>query len=247
MEHPLPKGIIDLAGIQQLKDAIDENIKAAQKGYGKKLVVVIGATRAGKSTLIELLKGTNIVRKVKIVEIEIDGEVYKEEKAVFAVKGSDDSGIGHQRYIACTDTMKFYSVGEHLYIIVDTAGLFDTNGPILEIAHKAAFDYILKHAESIKPIVLINFEEFSGSGSAIKSLAKTVSSIFNNDPKKLDESLTICLTHIENVNSQEISTRFLEMWKASQSSLLSKAINWLRHKNPKIQFIKDPCSYNKGS
>ena len=177
MEHSLPNGIIDLAGLRKLNDAIEENIKAAQMGYGKKIAVLIGATRAGKSLTIAILSGKKIVEKKLIVRSVILGKEYEQEKKVFAVKGSDDSGVGHERYIACTDTMKFYSVGEHPYIIVDTAGLFDTNGPILEIAHKAAFDYICKHAESIKPITLINFEEFSGSGSAIKSLAKIVSSI----------------------------------------------------------------------
>ena len=225
-----------------LQEAIDKNIQAAQACAGKKLIVCIGATRSGKSTTIAILRNKRIVAR----EMDIETSFAKVKKKIFAVEGdeNDDSGIGHQGFVACTDTMRLFDdTGE--YSIVDSAGLFDTNGAISEIAHKAAFDYIIQHAESIKPIILINYSEFSGSGGSIKALLKIVSSIFNNDVNKLEKSLIICLTHIKVPTAREdIITSLLDMYQAQANPILEKAITWLGEDNPRIQVIQNPCEYD---
>ena len=245
MVHTPTGDIIDLEGLRKLKEAIDRNISAANEGVGKKLIVVIGATRVGKSTTIAILTNKKIVKKTVEGTKNVLGKMVKSKQIVYDVedKGNDNPVIGHKKFEACTDTMSFFSCSNSEYILVDTAGLFDTNGTISEIAHKAAFDHILKHAESIKPLMLINYEEFSGSGNSIKSLIKIASSIFNNSEEKLEKSLVICLTHVPK-QRDDISDRFVAMFETTESLLLGKAIGWLNDNNPKFQIIEDPTSFN---
>ena len=234
--------VIDLNGLKKLKEDIDRNIQAASKGKGKKLIIFIGPTRSGKSTTIAILQNKRIVEKTEIIIVEINGEEFDEKKIVYDVKDAD-SGIGHERFKAFTDTMKFFPTTSSEYILVDGAGLFDTNGTIAEIAHKTAFDYILKHSESIKPVIVLNFEELSGTGNTFKSTLKIAASIFNNDNQKFEESLMVCLTHAGKASDEDIKARLLEMFKASRSNLLGKTLGWTKSGNERFQNIRNPCSH----
>lgn len=220
-----------------LQEAIDKNIQTVQPCAGKKLIVLFGSTRSGKSTTIAILRNQRILAR----EVKIETSFAKVKKKIFIVEGDDSS---HERFVACTDTMRLFDdTGE--YSIVDSTGLFDTNGVISEIAHKAAFDYIIQHAKSIIPIILINYSEFSGSGSYVKALLKIVSSIFNNDSNKLEKSLIICLTHIKiSASREDIITSLLDMYQAQANPILEKAIIWLGEGNPRIQVIQNPCKYD---
>ena len=245
---------IDLDGLKVLLEDIERNLQAVNKER-KKLIVLIGPARAGKSTTIAILRNKRIVTE----EITIESEGQRpRKKTVFDVNcDKPDSGIGHG-FIACTDTMRFFNIPPEFnsfnsdeYSIVDTAGLFDTKGAISEIAHKTAFDFMLQCAEFIKPVILFNYEELSGTGSAVTNLVKIVSSIFNNDTAKLDQCLITCFTHTGDIKLTKIEEKLgdlgdlLRSRKAHNSAILiGKVTNYIQKEDPRFQNIKNPCNYN---
>ena len=245
---------IDLDGLKILLEDIERNLQAVNKER-KKLIVLIGPARAGKSTTIAILRNKNIVTE----EITIESHGRKpRKKTVFDVScDKPDSGIGHG-FIACTDTMRFFNIPSEFnsfnadeYSIVDTAGLFDTKGAISEIAHKTAFDFMLQCSEFIKPVILFNYEELSGTGSAVTNLVKIVSSIFNNDSAKLDQCLITCFTHTEDIALTKIEEKLFDLEDLLRSRkaencaiLIEKITNYIQKEDPRFQNIRNPCGYN---
>ena len=245
---------IDLDGLKVLLGDIERNLQAVNKER-KKLIVLIGPARAGKSTTIAILRNKNIVTEE--ITIESHGRTPR-KKTVFDVSfDKPDSGIGHG-FIACTDTMRFFnippefnSVNADEYSIVDTAGLFDTKGAISEIAHKTAFDFMLQCSEFIKPVILFNCEELSGTGSAVTNLVKIASSIFNNDTAKLDQCLITCFTHSKHFAPEDIKNKLFDLEDLLRSKkaencaiLIDKITNYIQKKDPRFQNIPDPSGYN---
>jgi hypothetical protein len=142
--------------LTQLNDLLNEAKQKAQKGAGRKLVIVIGNTGDGKSTSINLLAGRALIRK----EVDDDWVLEADEPVV---------GIGHSLSVSHTLFSEVVEVPGKDFLLCDTPGFGDTRTDrAAKLCAGRGVQFAIEYAGAVQGILsVIDANSFSGSRSKV--------------------------------------------------------------------------------
>lgn len=160
-----------------------ENMKSSSKG--KELVVLVGITGVGKSTLINYMLGCKILRTKPILGRTLadcrDGKAFTSDRAV--------SGTQHpDLYIVNSKEKK--------YLFCDTPGFYDTTGARTRIEQTITTKAVLDHASELKILCLLQPDYFQLRSRQLTEACNALSGLFPNFESHA-ESILFLVTHSE--------------------------------------------------
>lgn len=177
---------------ETLLKLIIESLDNIEFVRGKEIILLMGATGAGKSTLVNYLLG----RKMKIVNgmMEVEGQTLAE--------------IGKNPMRSQTVHPGVYERDGRIYI--DCPGLFDTR--MLEgMWAKLSTQLLIKNSAQIKGIILVvdHASMLAMRGKPLLDLCESLT-IFFKDTQKLSNSISLVITRTEGYKSQPSATEITE-------------------------------------
>ena len=201
-----------LAGAKRKLEPIDVDLlrfykhnaeKSLKDIKDKDIIMFFGRTGAGKSTTLQFLAGSKMK---KIIDPStnlphIAFENVTNNKALDSVTCRPDKK-SETRYINIVNVnidsnkarLKNY---KDKVILCDCPGLSDTNGPEVDISNSLSIIKMLKLVNSVKPVVLIPFEEFEGRSILFKAFIISFLH-FVKDYEKFSEKFVYLITRAEN-------------------------------------------------
>ena len=163
-----------------LFQCIEKGKLEAEKAKSQEIIVVIGNTGSGKSTLVNYLFGCSMVRKSP-KQLGLTGldklVVVKSKRA----GGSNDEivQIGHAK-----TSMTFipHIVGdEQGHFFCDCPGFLDNRGAEINLANIVNIQRVLKSARSAKLVILINYHSLrADKGRGLSDTLKIVTDLFGS-------------------------------------------------------------------
>lgn len=139
---------IRILDVTALLDSVRQSSSAAEFIKGKDIIILLGSTGAGKSTMMHFLAGS------RMIFTDVDGIRHLEPEVVM-------NGLGDVK-LSCSSTSETTGIHavkvqgkEKTYIICDTAGLADTRGPVLDIANGIVMTEAIRSARSVKVVLFI--------------------------------------------------------------------------------------------
>ncbi|XP_043483460.1 uncharacterized protein LOC122511950 [Leptopilina heterotoma] len=196
-------------------------------GSNEDAIICLGATRSGKSTLINYLMGNELKG--------IQNSKYAEHKIVQANNESIGPEIGQGPTSKTTIPTKWTSNKLLGYSIFDAPGFDDNRGPVQDITNSFYLYLLMRNVKSLKFVLVIdfgdierdttipflkllhNFENFFGDKFAM--FFSSISVIFTKVPSEIDETevdiemikhlLNKTAVAIKNVSSTKVNN-FLE-------------------------------------
>ena len=171
-----------------LKLSVDERLECLQgciaagecraaKGDGCNMVMVIGNTGAGKSTLVNFLHGC------VMESVRLDSEQGRKKKVV---RVSADSEVKELMEIGHTNrSMTFIPDVERApdgrWTWVDCPGFLDNRGPEINIANAVNIKRTIARAQSVRVVVILNYHSLkSDRGKGVRDLAKILQALFSD-------------------------------------------------------------------
>jgi predicted GTPase len=154
---------------------IKKTEEAADLIKNQNIILLLGATGAGKSTTIHFLAGS------EMHETEVNGlshidAIKINNPALKQVKMSPSS-TSVTRYITAIP-VNFREVGgfnaEGSIVLCDTPGFEDTNGPEVDVANGIGLVNAVRQCRSVKPLVLISYKSIGDRLTGLKTLARTL-------------------------------------------------------------------------
>ncbi|KAL4496499.1 hypothetical protein ABPG72_014729 [Tetrahymena utriculariae] len=146
----------------------------------QEIVIFLGFTSAGKSTIIHYLAGSKIQKietndQRKYWEPSNQNPNYKNLN--YVVSKSDaksETKFVIPVKIKTTDQEGNENGEDDEYILCDTPGFHDTDGKESEIANLTAITKYISVCQSVKPVVVISEKQISDRGQGIKSIASVI-------------------------------------------------------------------------
>ena len=186
--------------IAVIGECLEAGKEVAKSVKDKEIIQVIGNTEVGKSTLINLLAGCQLVRKKAS---EIKGLKNPISDTVVVVKSVDEGGplneimsIGHGMKSE-TFMLKAYQTGNKTF--VDGPGPFDNRGAEINIANAVNIRLLLTQAASAKFIILLNHDSIAAErANGIMAMVKTCIELFGSK-EKLESSMDSILVGVTKV------------------------------------------------
>jgi len=232
----------------------------------KDIILLLGETGAGKTTIIQFLLGMKMEEKTNkgILHIEGDTDEYllrKYPKGVFDeniiknIKNLKSSCFmqSETRYLNPIQIDLGDSYNRDSIIICDTPGFRDSNGTEVDIANGISIIKTISMAKSVKPLILISEKGFGDRGQELKRYAMTIASILPDFYDFYDE-INIIYTKFKKDEIQNILSKInnlIDLPSNKDSSndalknffaLLKKKIE--RNKRDANKYILDPLNDN---
>lgn len=170
----------DLKELQDLLTS-DETTNLSN-AYNKDIVLIIGNTGAGKTTLANYLAGNPL----KIEHKDGVDRLETETKSWLKIGHGDDSCTT----VPTVSKIKFNKVKKDLYCC-DTPGFIDTRDPTTKVAVSMLTESVIKKSKNIKGVIIvIDYMELRASrGASIKNLIETLFGLFDNPIEIIKNSL----------------------------------------------------------
>ncbi len=167
-------GELDYNDLEQLLSDASTNLANAR---GKDLVIVMGKTGAGKSTLINYLQGYNF--DLKEDDETGDMVLHKMEMQESMSPSMRFADMGYTTH-SCTLLPDIYLLSEGT-LICDTAGFGESRGVTKDMFTYLAIQMAIKASKRVKAVIAVveECQLTTEKGAAFKSIAQTVSSIPN--------------------------------------------------------------------
>jgi len=183
-----------------LRDSIENGEDTLKHVVGKDVVLVIGKTGTGKSTLIQGISGKCLYSTVHTTEKY--GQVV--EKQVFEAKEAMAGfEIGHvktsmTKCINCYIHQQDHTTGDGV-VYLDSPGFEDTSGPEIDIATSVMLSQVATKCRSLRFVILINYASLiEDRGGAIRTVLKFIRG-FVQDFNSEKQSFMFLFTHIDEI------------------------------------------------
>ncbi|ETO25173.1 hypothetical protein RFI_11973 [Reticulomyxa filosa] len=141
----------------------------------KNVILLLGGTGTGKSTLVHFLAGSTMEQQ------EVDGRPHicptKVKNKALANVRSSSSTKSETRYITAVpiDLKEMGVYGDQdTVVLCDTPGFEDTSGPEVDVANGIGIIKALQNCKSVKPVVLITYTALGYRMNYIRELARTL-------------------------------------------------------------------------
>jgi energy-coupling factor transporter ATP-binding protein EcfA2 len=170
---------------------IEGSYHAIEGGKNKPLVLVLGETGVGKSTLINYLNGA----KYRLTGIAGFSQ------ATELMSGVDIAQVGHNPVVSETLYPQVLSVdcGNDVLDMADLAGINGTREPVVELAGTVSTHLLSKIASAIKSILfVVDMSSLkAGRGGAFQQTIKTLNKILQGDfESKTNRSVFFAITKL---------------------------------------------------
>jgi ABC-type lipoprotein export system ATPase subunit len=161
----------DYEELEDLLSQASNNLKIAKD---KEIIIVLGKTGAGKSTLISYLQGYNF----ELVLNKQTGD-YNIKKLLTEKSPANSPKRGHGTH-SCTLLPELYPISSDLYIC-DTAGFGESRGLTKDMFTYLAIQMAIQSAKSVKAVIAVveECQLTTEKGAAFKSIVQTMSSMFH--------------------------------------------------------------------
>ncbi|KAL4496497.1 hypothetical protein ABPG72_014727 [Tetrahymena utriculariae] len=166
--------------LQKITDQISKSLDFSKDIVDQEIIIFLGFTGAGKSTLIHYLAGSDIQKittKNGLTHWEPSNQnpQYKNlDRVVSKADAKSETKFVIPIKIRTKD-QKGNEYGEdNEYILCDTPGFHDTDGKESEIANLTAITKCISVCKSIKPVVVISEKQISDKGQGIKNIANVI-------------------------------------------------------------------------
>ncbi|CAF1112595.1 unnamed protein product, partial [Didymodactylos carnosus] len=167
--------------------------EAAELIAEKEIILLVGETGSGKSTIIQFLAGATMEE----TRVEIAAGRYLEHiTAVGQVKNPELNSIissplnkSETRYIAPVTVQLKDVLGAHengVITLCDAPGFDDTAGPEVDIANSIGVIEALKGTKSVKILALSSFKSLGDRGQGIQKLAHILINMVDKIADRLD-------------------------------------------------------------
>ena len=157
-----------------LIDCISQGQIEAKKAHEKDVIIFIGNTGAGKSTMVNFLYGCEM-QEQSAKELQL-----KLLEPVITVKGKELMPIGHTKQ-SKTFMPQIENDAPNNFTYIDCPGFLDNRGPEINIANAVNIKNAIKEAKSVKVIILISYASLKADRSrGLNDMLKISSSLFGN-------------------------------------------------------------------
>jgi uncharacterized protein YegL/GTP-binding protein EngB required for normal cell division len=215
-----PMELVTPFNMTLLKQSIQNGSDALKCVHGRDVVLVVGKTGTGKSTLIQGLAGKKLVATMH--ETCFAGQTVTKE--VFEVQNGDalpGFDIGHAKF-SKTKFIRTYAREEDCsdaVLYLDTPGFEDTDGHEVDIATSVMLSHVARRCNSLRFVILINYASLiEDRGGAMRAILKFIRS-FVKDFEKEKKSFIFLFTHTNKI--REIPQNDM---KGAKNCLLSEII-----------------------
>lgn len=209
-------------GIQKFLSLVQKAEQTGKRIEGKSVIILLGKTGVGKSTMIHFLAGSKII-KGKEGNLEIDMKDIPSGSHLSQVIISGDM-ISETRHITAVEFMElkdaFLDVSK--IMLCDTPGFDDTRGPEIDLANRVGIVNVLIKCEQVKPLILISQLSRGDRGEGLKELVRSIGSMFSAVDKKMLKSFAYVFTKYKKEQGKEI-IELLKKIKLDQTSLDEKS------------------------
>eukprot|EP01126_Amoeba_proteus_P037889 TRINITY_DN3927_c0_g1_i7.p2 TRINITY_DN3927_c0_g1~~TRINITY_DN3927_c0_g1_i7.p2 ORF type:complete len:536 (-),score=47.77 TRINITY_DN3927_c0_g1_i7:1443-3050(-) len=172
------------------KDLIENGMRQIDPA-DRQAVVIMGATGAGKSTLVNLLSGVSLVA------------VSDEDTGIMRIEAPEplpEFSIGHRVASETSVPHKWRSPGGVAYW--DCPGFIDNRGAVHEIANVAFVKKLFGTAE-VKVLIMLKDSDLTSTRStSILAVTKQLADLFAEDIVKLQTAISLVVSHA--VGNREI-------------------------------------------
>ncbi|ETO35047.1 hypothetical protein RFI_02028 [Reticulomyxa filosa] len=161
--------------IKFMLELVKKAEEAAEQIRNKNVILLLGGTGAGKSSLIHFLAGSTMEQQTVDGQSHIAPKNVK-NKALDNVKTSVKT-VSETKYITAVpiDLKEMGVYGDQDSIILcDTPGFEDTGGPEIDVANGIGIIKALKNCKSVKPIILIAYTALGNRMNGVRGLARTL-------------------------------------------------------------------------
>ena len=168
---------------------IEYGEQAVSAASNKELIVFLGSTGAGKSTIINYLNGCEMEKENRFIKVKKDSHI----PALMTIGHSKNSETFIPE-IAC---------GAEGLVFGDFSGFNDNRGQEISISNAIIRKRVIMEAKSVKLVFLLNFHSLMDDrGVGEKNLKEVLTSLFGNWDTflKNKQSCLIMITHIDQQN-----------------------------------------------
>ena len=179
--------------VPEIKRLVEKAVVTGKLIYQKDIVLLVGATGAGKSTTIQFLAGS----KMEETKVEVEpGRFLDHITAVGPISNLGLNGVtssprnkSETRYIAAVTIplKEIYGPSKTGDILLcDAPGFADTAGPEVNIANGVGVIEALKGCTSVKLLALSSYLSLGDRGQGIRELAQILVSMVKGIEDRLD-------------------------------------------------------------
>jgi len=178
----------------------------AQVAIGKSVIIIIGATGAGKTTIGNSLLGV----KFRYISLKEAQDLGLEKWGMQLQEGQQEKlKIGHYNS-SMTILAEGINIPNTDYVMFDCAGFLDNRGEQINIANNAILMAIIANAKDVRILMTGSYYELRATrGGSFRSMIETTAEMFGGIKTliKMKQSFYIMVTHImldEQIHESEI-------------------------------------------
>jgi len=199
-----PLSVSELFRIIQRVDTTAEKVK------NKDIVLFLGGTGSGKSTLIHFFAGSEMEwQKVKGLKHIVPTKITNSDAKNIT---TSPFSVSETRYIIPV-TINFADIGSYRknsIILCDSPGFGDTRSPEIDIGNAIATVKVIRECKSVLPVILISYQSIGDRSEGLKNLAYTLIGLVRNIADTI-ESFSYIFTKFPNDEKDNIHAKLKNM------------------------------------